>query len=130
MPIISLQVSDDLLERFEKVRQRSGFPSKSEALRDSIVNFIESKESFENMEGYRIMYISLVYPFKDSILDELSELYTQYQAIIKTVSDWRIAEKKIEIILMVGEAEIIRDLYQRLAGIKELICSIREIIID
>ena len=130
MPIISLQVTDDLLERFEKVRQRAGFPSKSEALRDSIVKFIESKENFENMKGYKIMYISLVYPFKDSILDEISELYFKYQGIIKTVTDWRIAEKKIEIILTVGEAELIRDLYQKLAGIKELIGSIKEIIID
>ncbi|HEA70973.1 MAG TPA: ribbon-helix-helix protein, CopG family, partial [archaeon] len=65
MPIISLQVSKDLLERFEKVRNQSGFNSKSEALRDSIVSFIEKHEQFENLEGYKIMTISLVYPFKD-----------------------------------------------------------------
>ena len=40
MPIISLQVSDELLERFEKIRVQSGFPSKSEGLRDAIVKFI------------------------------------------------------------------------------------------
>ena len=47
MPIISLQISDDLLERFEKVRTLSGFNSKSEALRDAIVSFIETYEKFE-----------------------------------------------------------------------------------
>ena len=130
MPIISLQVSDDLLERFEKVRNLSGFTSKSEALRDSIVSFIEKHEKFENLEGYKIMTISLVYPFKDIIINQISDLYSQFHRIIKTITDWRIAEKRIEIILLVGEIEVIKDLYKKLAKIKDIICSIREIIID
>ena len=130
MPIISLQLTDDLLERFEKVRNLSGFTSKSEALRDSIVSFIEKHEKFENLEGYKIMTISLVYPFKDIVIDQISDLYSRFHQIIKTITDWRIAEKKIEIILLVGEIEVIKDLYKKLAKIKDIICSIREIIID
>jgi len=130
MPIISLQVSDDLLERFDRVRNESGFNSKSEALRDSIVNFIEKHEKFDNLEGYKIMTISLVYPFKEITIDQISKLYSQFHQIIKTITDWRIVEKKIEIILLVGEVELIKDLYKELAKIKDVICSIREIIID
>lgn len=130
MPIISLQISEDLLERFEKVRNLSGFSSKSEALRDSIVNFIQKHEKFENLEGYKLMTISLVYPFKELIVDQITELYSRFHHIIKTVTDWRIAEKKIEVLLLVGEFETIKDLYKELAKIKDNICSIREIIID
>ncbi len=130
MPIISLQVSDDLLERFEKVRNFSGFTSKSEALRDSIVSFIEKHENFENLEGYKIMTINLVYPFKDVIIDQITEIYSRYHQIIKTVSDWRILEKKIELLLLVGEFGTIKDIYRELAKVKDVICSIREIIID
>jgi len=130
MPIISLQLTDDLLERFEKVRNLSGFTSKSEALRDSIVSFIEKHEKFENLEGYKIMTISLVYPFKDIIIDQISDLYSHFHQIIKTITDWRIAEKKIEIILLVGEIEVIKDLYKKIAKIKDIISSIREVIID
>jgi CopG family nickel-responsive transcriptional regulator len=123
-------VSDDLLERFEKVRNQSGFNSKSEALRDSIVNFIEKHENFSNLEGYKIMTISLVYPFKEVTIDQISDAYSRFHHIIKTITDWRIVEKKIEIVLLVGEIEIIKDLYKELAKIKDVICSIREIIID
>jgi len=130
MKIISLQVSEDLLERFEKVRKQSGFSSKSEALRDSILKFIESHEKFENLEGYRIMTISLVYPVKEPIADEISELYSKFHTIIKAVSDWRIAEKKIETVLVVGEFGFIKDLYQSIAKIKDVISSIHEIILD
>ena len=130
MPIISLQISDDLLERFERVRNISGFHSKSEALRDSIVSFIEKNEKFENLEGYKIITINLVYPFKDIIIDQISDLYSRFHQIIKTITDWRIAEKKIEIILLVGEIDLIKDLYRELAKIKDVIASIREIIID
>lgn len=130
MPIISLQISDDLLKRFEKVRKLSGFNSKSEALRDAIVSFIENREKFENLEGYKIMTINLVYPFKDVIYDLISEIYSQFHQIIKNVQDWRIAEKKIENVLAVGEFGLIKDLYQSLAKIKDVICSIHEIVID
>lgn len=130
MKIISLQINDDLLERFERVRFQSGFNSKSEALRDAIVKFIENKEKFENMEGYKIMTINLVYPFKDVIADEVSEIYNRFHLIIKAITDWRIAEKKIELILVVGDFLSIKDLYNSIAKIKDVICSIHEIIID
>lgn len=130
MPIISLQISDDLLERFEKVRNVSGFNSKSEALRGAIVNFIGDQEKFENLEGYKIMTISLVYPFKEVIIDEISEIYSQYKQIIKTITDWRIIDKKIELILAIGEFGLIKDLKNSLSKIKEVNSSIQEIIID
>lgn len=130
MPIISLQISDDLLERFEKVRNVSGFNSKSEALRGAIVKFIGDQEKFENLEGYKIMTISLVYPFKEVIIDEISEIYSQYKQIIKTITDWRIIDKKIELILAVGEFGLIKDLKNSLSKIKEVNSSIHEIIID
>lgn len=130
MPIISLQISDDLLERFEKVRSLTGFNSKSEALRDSIIGFIEKHENFENLEGYKLMTVSLVYPFKEIVIDQITELYSRYHQIIKSITDWRIAEKKIELILLVGEFGIIKDLYKELTKIKDVICSIREIVIE
>ena len=130
MPIISLQVGNDLLERFEKIRNLSGFSSKSEALRDSIISFIEKYEKFTDLEGYKIMTISLVYPFKNITIDQISELYSRYHHIIKTITDWRIAEKKIEVVLLVGEIEVIKDLYKELTKVKDVLCSIREIIID
>ncbi|MFX1340681.1 MAG: CopG family ribbon-helix-helix protein [Promethearchaeota archaeon] len=130
MPIISLQINDNLLEKFEKIRVLSGFNSKSEALREAIMNFIENQEKFENMEGYKIMTISLVYPFKEVIIDEISEIFTQYHQIIKTVTDWRIAEKKIEIVLVVGEFGLIKDIKNSLAKIKDVLCSIHEVIIE
>ncbi len=130
-PIISLQVNDELLERFEKVRKISGFTSKSEALRDSIFSFIEKHEKYENLENdILIISISLVYPFKEIIIDQITELYSRFHQIIKTITDWRIAEKKIELLLVVGEFFVIKDLYKELAKIKDVICSIREIIID
>ncbi len=130
MPIISLQVNDDLLERFEKVRRKSGFSSKSEALRGAIIDFITKHQEFDDLEGYKLIIIHLVYPFKDVIIDEISELYMRFNSIIKNVSDWRIAEKKIETVLVVGEFGMIKDLFQKLENIKDVSCSIHEIIID
>ncbi|MGV9142274.1 MAG: CopG family ribbon-helix-helix protein [Promethearchaeota archaeon] len=128
--IISLQISDDLLERFEKVRTESGFTSKSEALRDAILKFIKNYEQFEDKEGYKVMSINLVYPLKDTIIDEITELYNQNNKIIKTITDWRIANKKIELLLAVGEFNLIKDLKNKLADIKDVTCTIHEVIFE
>jgi len=125
-----LQVSDDLYDRFEKVRNESGFNSKSEALRDAITIFIKTHEKLKDLEGYKVMSINLVYPFKEQIIDEISELYHNFHSIIKAATDWRIAEKKIENILVVGEFGLIKDLYQSLAKIRDVISSMHEILID
>ena len=130
MKIISLQISDDLLDRFEEIRSKSGFQSKSEALRHSIVKFIEDYEVFENLEGYKIMIINLVHPFKDTISEEITEIYSQFNTIIKAITDWRILEKVIEIVLIVGEFGMIKDLYYSLSKIKDVSCSIHEVVID
>jgi metal-responsive CopG/Arc/MetJ family transcriptional regulator len=109
----------------------SGFTSKSEALRDSIFSFIEKHEKYENLENdILIMTISLAYPFKDLIIDHITEIYSKFHPIIKTITDWRIAEKKIELLLVVGEFYVIRDLYKELVKIKDVVCTIREIVID
>jgi CopG family nickel-responsive transcriptional regulator len=130
MKIISLQLSDDLSDRFEEVRVQSGFTSKSEALRDAILKFIENYEKYDNIEGYRIMTINLVYPFKEPIINEISEISHRFHTIIKAITDWRIAEKKIEIILAVGDFSVIKDLYQSITRLKDVNCSIHEIILD
>lgn len=99
-------------------------------MRQAITDFIENKMQFDELEGYRIMTINLVYPFKDTILDEIAEINTRFHQIIKTITDWRIAEKKIEMILAVGEFGLIKDFYMKLASIKDVICSIHEIVYD
>jgi metal-responsive CopG/Arc/MetJ family transcriptional regulator len=76
------------------------------------------------------MTINLVYPFKEPITDEISELYHKFHSIIKAITDWRIAQKKIEIVLVVGEFGLIKDLYQAIVKIRDVISSIHEVIID
>ncbi len=76
------------------------------------------------------MTINLVHPFKEVIVNQISELYVRFHQLIKTTSDWRIADKKIEVILAVGEVGLIKDFYMKLANIKEVNCSIHELIIE
>jgi metal-responsive CopG/Arc/MetJ family transcriptional regulator len=64
------------------------------------------------------------------IIDEISEIYSHYNQIIKTVTDWRIIDKKIEIILAVGEFGLIKDLKNSVAKIKDVLCSIHEVVIE
>ncbi len=129
-PIISLQISNELLEKFENIRKISGFDSKSQALRESIVNFIENYEKYENLEDYKIITITLTYPFREIIINEITEIFSQFNNIIKTATDWRIADKKIEIIVVVSKLSLIKELKNKLSNIKDVLCSMHEVIID
>jgi CopG family nickel-responsive transcriptional regulator len=130
MPIISVQIDEDLLNRFNKIKDERGYSSKSKALRDSIVEFIQNYEIFEGLKGYRIIVICLIYPIELGLLTLVSDICEKYRNLIKTMMDWRIAEKKIEIILTIGEVELIKDFYNELIRIKDITASINEIIID
>lgn len=129
MPIISLQLDDDLLDHFNKIKNKRGYTSKSKAIRDSIIEFIEKYEKFDDLEGYKIMAINLIYPIEAGLLSEMSEICDKYRSLIKTMMDWRIASKKIEIILTVGEVNTIKDFYNEIIRIKDITSSIHEIII-
>ncbi|GAH91917.1 unnamed protein product, partial [marine sediment metagenome] len=64
------------------------------AIRDSIIEFIENYEKFDDLEGYKIMTINLIYPIEAGLLSEMSEICDKYRSLIKTMMDWRIASKK------------------------------------
>ena len=130
MPIISLQIDDDLLTRFNEVKDKRGYASKSKALRDSIIEFIENYEKFEGLKGYKIMTINLIYPIEVGLLSIVSDICEKYRNLIKAMMDWRIATKKIEIILVIGEIEFIKDFFNELKRIKDITSSIHEIIIE
>jgi len=130
MPIISLQIDEDLLTRFNEVKDKRGYASKSKALRDSIIEFIENYEKFEDLKGYKIMTINLIYPIEAGLLSVVSDLCDKYRNLIKAMMDWRIATNKIEIILVVGEIELIKDFFNELKRIKDITSSIHEIIIE
>jgi len=130
VPIISLQIDDDLLNRFNKIKNKIGYSSKSKALRDCIVEFIGNYEKFQELKGIRIMTINLIYSLETGIINLTMEVYEKFRSLIKTTIDWRIADKKIEILLVIGEAEKIRDFYNELSRIKDVTCSIQELIIE
>ncbi len=130
MPIISLQLDEDLLDRFNKVKNKRGYTSKSKAIRDSIIEFIDNYEKFDDLKGYKMMTINLIYPIEVGLLSEVSEICDKYRSLIKTMMDWRIASKKIEIILTVGEVDTIKDFYNELIRIKDITSTIHEIIIE
>lgn len=130
MPIISLQLDEDLLDRFNKVKNKRGYTSKSKAIRDSIIEFIDNYEKFDDLKGYKMMTINLIYPIEVGLLSEVSEICDKYRSLIKTMMDWRIASKKIEIILTVGEVDTIKDFYNELIRIKDITSTMHEIIIE
>jgi len=60
MPMVSLQLSDEILQKFDEIRQESGYLSRSEALRDAILKFISEHKQQSSSEIKRSI-ISVVY---------------------------------------------------------------------
>ena len=79
MTIVSISVTEDLLNRFDEVRSVKGFRSRSDAMRESMRSFVDEAE-WEKSEGENQIVITMIY---DEIgpRSELSVIQHRYEEI-------------------------------------------------
>ena len=61
--MVSLQIPEDVLSKFDEIQRQSGFTSRSEALRSAISLFIKSKEELKKERGikWQRILVTLMY---------------------------------------------------------------------
>lgn len=51
MPVVSISLSEKLLEKLENIEERIGYSGRSEVIRTAVRDFISEKEDLEGLEG-------------------------------------------------------------------------------
>jgi len=114
MPMISLQVNQELMDEFDKVWEKMNISSRSEALRKSILTFIDTHKEEAPVEGRKVAVITVHHEMREDILDKFMDYINKYQRIVKSVNNYNLKTRVLKSIIVGGLAAEINDLYNEL----------------
>lgn len=114
MPMISLQVSQELMNEFDAIQKKLGFSSRSEALRQSILTFLETYQKDSIVPGHKIATLTVHHEIREDILDKFTEIITKYDHLIKAVYQYNLKNRYVKVIVAAGDAIELNELYLQL----------------
>ncbi len=129
-PMISLQISPELVNKLDEVQEKLEYSSRSETLRECILYFIqEHQEDLPSIKGHKIAVIIVVHEAREDILDKFSLQVGKYENIIKSVTQYNLKKKIIKNLVVAGSGEEIGDLFHELNSERLFQSSITYIIV-
>jgi CopG family nickel-responsive transcriptional regulator len=113
----SVSLSEDLLNEFDKIRQLSGFETRSDAIRAAMRDFIVNYKQLEQLEGDRAGTITIIlnHHGEAGVMDQLTDLEHHNRSIITANLHIHLDEENCMNILAIrGEMRNIMDLIKKL----------------
>ena len=117
--MVSLQIPEDVLSKFDEIQRQSGFTSRSEALRSAILLFIKSKEELKKERGIKKAVISVFYKVEIDTLENISKIDNRFSEIIKTYSEFAVG-KTIRVYIVIGKIDRLNDFFQAFNVIRDI----------
>ncbi len=121
MAIVSLSLDPEILRKFDDLRSRRGYRSRSEAVREALKEFIDEAE-WTSDSGANTLILSVVYekgPPK-SALASLQHRFDEIRTMLHTHLDER---NCLEILVAEGPSPRLKELVRsirRIAGVKQI----------
>ena len=114
-PIVrtSLNVPDDLLAEFDDVWQAQGIESRSRAVREAMLEYVEAHTRLEDVEDDLVALVGFDYRHHD-IIRELHGVQHQFQDVIINTSHTHQGELCLESLFCRGDADRIQGLTNEL----------------
>lgn len=117
--MVSLQIPEDVLSKFDEVQRQSGYTSRSEALRSAILQFIKSKQLLKKEKGIKKAVISVFYKVEFDTLETISKIDNRFSEIIKTFSEFAVG-KTIRVYIVIGKIDRLNDFFQAFNVIRDI----------
>lgn len=117
---VSLTLPQDLLGELDRSLKAQGYASRSEAVRDSLRDFLTNYKWRHGLKGERLGVVMLVYEHDvRGLSDKLMDIQHESANIISTVQHLHIDIKNcLETLIVRGAAEDIRKLVDRLGALR------------
>ena len=130
-PMISLQISEDLIKKLDEIQEKLDYSSRSETLRECILYFIQDQEQQQTLpiKGHKIAVIIVVHDAREDILDKFSLQVEKYENIIKSVTQYNLKKKIMKNLIVAGSGEEIGDLFHELNSERLFQSSITYVIV-
>ena len=117
---IGISLPKNLLDRFDEILEYRGYSSRSEGIRDAIRNYITYYKWMSDVTGERQGVITMVYDHEHrGLLQVLTEIQHEYLDIIQSSLHSHVSHDKcVEVILLRGDGEKLRNIAERLMSQK------------
>ena len=129
MPMISLQISTELVNKLDEVQKKLEYSSRSETLRESVLYFIQEHQDSLPITGHKIAVIIVVHDSREDILDKFSLQVEKYENIVKSITQYNLKKKIIKNLVVAGSGEEIGDLFHELNSERLFQSSITYVIV-
>lgn len=117
---ISLTLPEGLLEEVDRISEAQEYPSRSEAIRDALRDFLADYKWRRELKGEQLGAIICIYDHEvRGLPDELQDIQHQDREIVSSVQHFHISERDcLETLIVEGEGERIRELVDRLGSLR------------
>jgi CopG family nickel-responsive transcriptional regulator len=117
---VSLTLPQDLLDELDRSLEAQSYASRSEAVRDSLRDFLASYKWRQELRGRRLGVVAVLYEHDvRGLTDTLVDIQHENVGIIKAVQHLHADAKNcLETLIVNGPAEDIRSLVERLGALR------------
>jgi len=109
----SFNIPDEIVDEFDDVWQAQGLESRSRAVREAMLEYIESQSQLEDITGEVVALVGFDYQHHE-VIRELHGVQHEYQDVILNTSHTHQGEWCLESLFCRGHAERVRELTYRL----------------
>ena len=117
---ISLTIPEELLSRLNQIIRAEGYASRSEALRDAVLDFIAEREWRRGLKGTQTGIIVMVYDHEvRGLADRLIDIQHEVGEAVAASMHWHLDEHNcLEVLLVRGPAKLLTSLAEKLESLR------------
>jgi len=117
---ISMSLPKKLLNEFDEVLKDRGYNSRSKGIRDALKDYIVRYQWMRDIEGDRIGIVAVIYDHHyTGVLEDLTDIQHEFRDYINATMHIHMTGKNcLEVIVVKGEAQQIRDLTEKIMRLK------------
>jgi len=117
---IGVSLPDALLDKFDEIIKKRGYPSRSEAIRDALMSYITYYEWMGDIKGHRVGTIAVIYDHtKRGLSNALVDVQHFYSHLIKySIHMYLDTEDGFELIVLDGSGQEITELAGAIIALK------------
>jgi CopG family nickel-responsive transcriptional regulator len=121
MPIISISLNDQELDALDRLQTEGGFANRSELLRQAVRTLSNELKDLEKTSGKISAVLTIVYGKKGKGIESNFLLHRQAAIIDALLHSHTVNGECIEVIVVNGQAEDIRELVKSLKGNRKIV---------
>jgi CopG family nickel-responsive transcriptional regulator len=109
----SFSIPDDVVAAFDEVWQDEGIENRSRAVREAMLEYVETHSRLEDTAGEIVALIGFDYQFHD-VIDDLHSIQHDFQGVIQTTNHVHLGDWCLETLFCRGPATQVRELTYQL----------------